>query len=258
MAAADPSMKSPQASRQWLFGTWAVLAALGLLPAAANAAESYFVVLFASQKHDGTNPAHFAHSFGTFVKVTTGDRPDQQRVEAFTLSWMPQTMEVHTIRLRPEEGVNVELLPTLAWARDCGALVSMWGPYQIEKELYDRAVCRYWQLQSGGVKYKAIDTGYRTAAVSNCIHALSDISFDTKRLRIGTMSWGDAASYFIALSFRAWIIGQDEVHDWLLPCLGLAGQPVIRRDLWHNPTERPVVRAIQNVAHWHMLKHVKQ
>jgi hypothetical protein len=236
----------------------AALALLARLAPGSQAAESYYVVIFAAQQHDGTNHAHIAHSFGTFVKLTWADQcHPAPRMEAFTISWLPQTMDVHLWRVLPEPGVNVDLPASLALAQRQCQCVSMWGPYEIQPCLYERALARKAELESGHVRYKALDTGFPTARVTNCIHALSDIAFDTKRLRLGTPSWGDPASFFIVQSFRHWIIAEERTHDWLLPPLGLANYPVIRRDLCHNPTERPVARAIQNAAHNQMLKHVQ-
>jgi hypothetical protein len=226
--------------------------------APARAGECYFMVMFSCQKQDGTNPANLAHSFGTFVKLTgEGDRLDRYGIHFFTVSWLPGG-DVHLWRIMPETGQNLDLAGSFAWAHNHGLTVSMWGPYQIDRTLYDRACARYAQIENGKVLYKAIDTCYPAARVTNCIHALSDIAFRKKRLRLGSPSWGDAATYFIVQSFRPWIIHPDEIHDWLLPPLGLTPYPIIRRDLDRNPTERPVLRLMQNFAHWHLLTHVKK
>jgi hypothetical protein len=216
------------------------------------------MLIFSYQHHDGHNPPAESHSFGTFVKATgDGQQPERFQVDSFTVSWLPQGGDVSMFRL-PEAGRNYDLQSTLAVARQHGLEVSMWGPYQIAPDLYQRAVKRVMELESGRVRYKALDTGFPAARVSNCIHALSDISFNKKRLRLGSPSWGDPASYFITQSFRPWIIDENRTHDWLLAPLGLADQPLIRRDLSGNPEEKPVQRAIQNAAHSHLLKHVKE
>ena len=229
-----------------------------LLVSPARGSESYFMVIFSAQRQDGSNPAHEAHSFGTFAKLTgDGGEPERFSLDSFTVSWLPQTGDVHLWRL-PETGHNLDLPTSFAWARDHGLCVSMWGPYQIEKRLYERAEARSMELESGKVRYKAIDTGFPAARVTNCIHALSDISFNKKRLRLGSPSWGDPASYFIIQSFRPWIIDENCTHDWLLGPLGLDKQPVIRRDLASgNPEDRPVQRVLQNIAHAHLLRHVR-
>jgi hypothetical protein len=233
------------------------LLACTLFAAPARGDDFYFMMIFATQRHDGyTLPSH-PHSFGTFVKAT-GDSPQPDRFHLgwFTISWFPSAGDVRLFRL-PEAGHNIDLPATLSWARENGVGVSMWGPYQIEKELYDRACNRLMELESGKVRYKAIDSGFRAARVSNCIHSLSDIAINTKRLRLGAPSWGDPASYFIAQTFRPWIIDENCLHDWLLSPLCLTRQPLIRRDLDHNPEEKPGLRVIQNIANWHLLKHVQ-
>src|SRR5262249_35989813 len=112
-------------------------------------------------------------------------------------------------------------------------------------------------LECGAVRYKAIDTGFPCDRVSNCIHAISDISGRQAALRIGTAGWGDSGSYFAALSLGQWIIQPHVTHEWLIPALGLSCQPVIRRDIDTNPTQRPVKRTLQNVAHWRLKQNLQ-
>jgi hypothetical protein len=229
---------------------WCAALAGSLLTAGqASAGEGYFLLVFAAQNHR-INWAHEAHSFATFVKVCgEGDQLENYRIETITISWLPVTETVKVRRLLPETGVNLGLPETLRWASELGLDVSMWGPYQIQKSLYDKASEQKAHLESGTVRYKAVDTAYPTAHVSNCIHAVSDLGINTARLRLGTPAWGDSASYWITRSLRPSIIDENQTHDWLLGPLGLAGQPITRRDLETNPSCRPVQRFVQSVFH---------
>ena len=69
------------------------------------------------------------------------------------------------------------------------------------------------------VLYKAVDLGYREGpwalAVSNCIHAVSDIDRDLAPLRTWA-SYGDEAARKIVLHLRRWIKepGMEDPGDW--------------------------------------------
>jgi hypothetical protein len=222
-----------------------LLALVGAGPAPAG--ESYYVIVFGSQRPLG-RICH-THSFATFVKVTgpcaEGALPT---VQSWTISWMPRTLGIHAYRLLPQDGVNLDLDGTLRWAVQDRQRISMWGPYQIDKELFDLALHQIEHLQTDRVRYKAVDTGFGRQRVSNCIHAVSDLAVDSPRLRIGSPGWGEAASFFIARSFSRWLVDPCHTHDWLIDCLGLRAYPLVRRDLENNPTRNPVLRAIQSAV----------
>jgi hypothetical protein len=229
---------------------WMTLVWLLSARSPAGAAESYYLLVFASQNHPVNDP-DLAHSFATFVRVT-GDAPPTQadRFEAFTISWLPATLQVQTRRLLPEPGVNLDLHASLDLAYRRGLRVSVWGPYQIERRLYEDALARKTQLEGGGMRYKAVDTGYPTDQVSNCIHAITDLALRVPRLRVGTPVWGDPASYFMALAFRQWVIRADHDHDWVLERLDLASRPLTRRRLDEgNPNLGPLQRRVQDALH---------
>src|SRR5439155_9922635 len=174
-------------------------------------------------------------------------------VEAFTISWMPRTLEIRVGKLHPECGANLDLYTTLNWALGDGQRVSRWGPYLIEKRLYDRAVAQVAHLNSGAVRYKALDTGFPAARVSNCIHGVSDLAEEEPRLRIGTPTWGQAASYFVTLQLGAWIISPRVTHEWVMDALNLQNYPIVHRQLGdRNPTLRPVLRATQSLLRFGM------
>jgi hypothetical protein len=213
----------------------------------ARAGESYFVLVFGSQRPELNRP-NFTHTYATFVKVLEDDScPNACSLEAVTISWMPQSLKVQTYHLLPEPGVNLDLRTTLEWARQSKLRTSVWGPYQIKKELYQDAVQQVTRLQSGAVRYKTIDTGYPCRRVSNCIHAVSDLVLREHRLRIGTPSWGEGASYLVTLAMHPWIIDPDRTHDWVLEALELSRHPLVRRNLDRSPSHGPLLRATQSL-----------
>jgi hypothetical protein len=211
-----------------LRGLWsvAVLAALAC-PGAARTQEMYFVMVFGSQQ---TPPRpRYSHSFATFVKATPA--PDGQRwvLEAHTISWLPADMDIRTWALLPEPGRNFDLPTTLNWVYGTEQRLSMWGPYRIDPDLYGRALRQIGILHSGQVLYKAVDTGYSTDGVSNCIHALSTIA-GGGRLRVTVFGYGEVASEGIVRRLGPWICNRCETHDWVAASLGLTRYPIIRRD----------------------------
>ncbi|MFL5240666.1 MAG: hypothetical protein ACJ8FY_01035 [Gemmataceae bacterium] len=205
-----------------------------LLAGAGRAEDAYFVLVFGSQQTP--NNPDYSHSFATFVKATgvgpCAGKPALEKAAVLdfqTISWLPENMIVRTRALRPECGHNFELHETICYALKNDERVSMWGPYLVEPDLYCRAVKQIRLLESGEVRYKAFDVGYRSDEVSNCIHAVSSI-VDGYRLRVGSPGWGEVASYYIKERMRPWIADQEETHDWVVYALGLEAYPIIYRD----------------------------
>jgi hypothetical protein len=224
----------------------ALLLAL-LVSQSAAASEFYYVVIFGSQR-SATEPAH-THSFATFVRVMgKGPYPNPATLQSWTISWMPRSMDIELYRLLPEPGISLDLQTTLRWALADGQRVSVWGPYQIRKELFDGALAQVAHLRSGNVRFKAVDTGFSTEHVSNCIHAVSDLALDSLRLRIRIPGYGESGSFFIARSFRPWLLDPGHVHDWVALRLGLGNLALVRRDLNQNPTNNVVLRTMQSLA----------
>lgn len=206
---------------------WAVVAvAWAALPAAA--AERYFAAVFAVQRRD-MNLAKDAHSFAVFVRAT--ETHGMTVLEPCTISWLPETGKVKVYRMRPERGKNFGLDESLRLAAEQGGHVSMWGFYEIEGELYARAVAQAERLEGGEVLYKAMDTGFAPGRVSNCMHALSDLVRQPPRRRMSSPGWGRHASHTIALWLSQHMMDSGQTHDWLTGPLGLDGYRIARRSL---------------------------
>ncbi len=231
-----------------------ILCAVALLTSSAagraRAGERYYLLVFGSQRPNVI--ATPSHTFATFVKVTdAADAPGAPCLEAHTISWLYRNIEGrHVARLLPEEGVNMDLHTTLRYVLGEGQRVSLWGPYRIEMGLYERAVAQQARLESGEMRYKAVDTGFPADRVANCIHAVSDLAEGQRRLRIASPGWGESASYFVTLQLADWILDPRQTHDWVAHALGLDDYPIVRRDLFDgNPTAGVFLKAAQ--AHRH-------
>jgi hypothetical protein len=109
----------------------------------------YYMCVFAYQ----TEPRRpqFSHTFATFVKS------DGDSFEAHTISWLPQSQAIRVLRRFSEPGANFGLMETLEIAAGVGARVYEWGPFEIEPELYQRALWQIDTLNSGRIMYKAVD-----------------------------------------------------------------------------------------------------
>jgi hypothetical protein len=183
-----------------------------------GAEEKYYMVVFSAQAAPvrGRN----AHTFATFVRVADDAISDNgPKVERHTISWLPSTLQVRVLRRFPESGVNLGFQSTMDWARRRDARVTAWGPVQIQKELYDRALRQIDRLNSGAIAYKAIDRRYRGEAV-NCIHAVADIDTDRGILSVGD-AFGEAASSAVARHFQRWMVQPEDSSMWLAERLGL-------------------------------------
>ena len=110
----------------------------------------------------------------------------------------------------------------------------MWGPYEIQKELYDRAVKQEARLSAGDLLYKAVDTRFRPGVAVNCIHAVSDIDTDRGLLYLGPVA-GDAASFEVVKHLKRWIINPERTYPRIRSQLGLDRYPIVVRNLEGGP-----------------------
>ncbi len=215
------------------FRPCALLLALVLLAGAGPAAahEEFYLLMFGSQR---TPPdADHSHSFATFVRVChDGPNPAIPVIEAHTISWLPANLHIRLFTLLPEPGHNFDLHTTLRFVQDDCQRVSLWGPYQIDPELYYRGLRQTRLLESGQVRYKAIDSGYSSSRVSNCIHAIGSVT-EGYRVRVLSPGWGETASYELLQAYRPWIVDQTHVYPWVGSALGLDAYPIIYRDYQH-------------------------
>lgn len=204
-----------------------LLVATLLLTSAVRAQEAndrYFMAIFAAQP-PGVNRPSIAHSFGVFVKEEAAPQAPEgcRPLTAITLSWLPETLRVHPYRLWSQPGRNIGLEESLQLAVANKDRVYLWGPFQIEKELYDRAVAQEALLRSGVVRYRALDLDSGATRISNCVHALSALARCSDERQLARLRWGKPASQEIVRSLRPWIIEPEQTHPWLLTALGVCG-----------------------------------
>jgi hypothetical protein len=194
----------------------------------ARAKDSYFMLLL-SQERDPLAP-RFSHTYASFVHARRAAGDNDYRLETHSISWLPATLDIRLLR-RPEKGVNLGLKASLDLSKSLDTRISMWGPFQIQKELYDRAVRQEARLKRGEILYKAVEGAFRPERQAvNCFHAVSDIDTDRGLLETGT-AHGDAATEMVAQHLRRWIIDPERTHDWVADRLGLKKYTITRRKL---------------------------
>lgn len=185
-----------------------------------NVQDRYFIIPFAYENKDH-DPA-FSHSFISVIKVfADGSHPtlndglrkrvsDGHEFEAFTISWLPHDFPENP-HLRIFEGPGAMMFPslnrcpatpgksfdlptTLGLAVGAKVAVGMWGPYEISKPGFDLGIKRLRLLETGTIKYRADDRGYRKRKEAiNCFHAMASLDElfpNGGFLDTGLMMWG--------------------------------------------------------------------
>jgi hypothetical protein len=205
---------------------------------ACRAGEAHYMLLFGAQRPHGR--PKYTHTWATFVRATgTGPYPSAPALEWHTISWLPRSLDVEVTSLLPEPGVNLDLYATLKFVLGHDERVFQWGPFCIDKILYERALAHISHLESGQARYKAADSAYPTRRVSNCFHAVGDLAEGQPRIRVGSPAWGELATYLVARQLRPWILNSHEEHHWLEGPLGLEDYPITHRNLdQHLLTQR--------------------
>lgn len=215
--------------------------------------ERYFLLVFGSQ----SNPkrARLTHTWATIVKATPGkDDPDAFDLTSHTISWLPRTLQVRVLRLRPECGVNLSMVQTLNTVICAGECVALWGPYELDPlvapQIYDKFLRQVARLNSGRVMYKAVDpdSGPGSTYISNCIHAVTDLDGLARRGSYDEIrNNGFAASQYLAgVLIRSGKVDSSVTHEWVAEALGLNKYCIQRRMIM--PCRPAVVPQPQVVA----------
>jgi hypothetical protein len=207
------------------------LAVVALLsPTAGRAEERHYLIIFAAQSHPKI--PRLTHTFATLVKVTDG-LPDcpSSAIEAYTISWLPQTLKVRPYRLHDEPGRNLTLLETLDWAYGNHMHVSQWGPYAIEPDFFQLVYHEYARIENGEFRYKAIDPNQRGVRTTDCIHAITDIDRDDGRTQFPEWRSGEPVTrkFVRVLHDRGRLLDPLADMSWLNTALGLDRYPIIHR-----------------------------
>lgn len=189
-------------------------------PPSVQPSERYYMVLFGAQSVPFQG--RYTHTFATFVKTDNtpaGERP----VAIDTVSWMPKSLEIRPLALKPEPGVNLSMEATFRWIATYDGRVSKWGPYEIDADRYARFTERKRELESGQVQYRAIGGFTKDGHVSNCGQSFASSSpIVGKRYLHPTPSPGENGTSELAERYLkvGALMNRGATHEWLLPVIG--------------------------------------
>lgn len=192
----------------------------------ASAGEFYYVMIFGSQGHP--KQLRYTHTWATFVKaVGEGADPNAYALEANTISWLPETLDVKVWRLRPEPGTNLDLDQTLAAVYSRNEHVTMWGPFRVQKAIYERSLAVRGILDNDTAQYRAI-SGPGNLLISDCIHAVAAVDPLFGRGHYPLIRIGKPASRYIAREAARRTVFDPSATDnrWLIPRFGLDRYPI--------------------------------
>ncbi len=218
---ADPNR--PEVTMPRRLATIALVALALTTPA--RAGTYYYAMVFGSD----ASPKQFryAHTWATFIKATgEGTDPNAYAIELRTISWMPQKLDVRVLNPIPEPGVNVDLYRTLAIEYGHGDTVTMWGPFVILPEIYERAGGVISVLESGEARYRAISG--MEILTGDCIHAVAAVDPIFGRGHYPLIRIGKPASRYMARQAVMRSVYDQYQYDsaWLIPRLGLDRYPI--------------------------------
>jgi hypothetical protein len=208
----------------------AVAIILWLSASSAQANDRYYVLIFGSQSDPKL--LKYTHTWATFVRAI-GDEsaPDRCTIYQHTISWLPQTLTVRVWSLHPEPGVNLDLYQTLQAVSAQNERVTLWGPFVITPDIYERSLRVYQLVNSGAVRYRAISTS-SDLLVSDCIHAVAAVDPIFGRSHYPLIRIGDPASRFVARELVVRSVenrGIDQAafdNSWLILRLALDRYPI--------------------------------
>jgi hypothetical protein len=205
------------------------MVAVALLPVPADTkpvaeAPRYFFILYAGQSVPFR--ARTAHTWATGVKTVGG-----QVVETITVSWLPADANVQPLRLRPVTGRNWSLEDTLAIMASNHCNISVWGPYEVGEERWKKAQEHRNYLESGAVRYRAVDSFNLNKEIVNCVHAVTYAHpvLQTRIqpvIRVGEPGTSRLAGMYLRAG--SWP-GYPETHDWILTAIGVDQYPNLYR-----------------------------
>jgi hypothetical protein len=190
--------------------------------------ERYYITVFGGQSVPYRTQQ--THTWATFARTVIG--PDGERpVEVQTISWMPATMRIRPLALRPEPGVNLTLSQTYAWMASVGGRVSVWGPYELTADQYMRYMERKEELDLGEIAYRALGGLRKDAPVSNCGQSFSRASRRLAReYEEPTPAPGINGTSVLVKRYIDSGVFPPTQHLWLLPLIGADQYPTTHRE----------------------------
>jgi hypothetical protein len=203
--------------RAWNHGVMLLALSSGVMAGEARGDEQYYLMIFGSQS--SPKLLRYTHTWATFIRaVGEGPDPSNYALYAHTISWLPQTLEVNVWTPFPEIGVNLDLYQTLNAVYRNNEHVTLWGPFTIIPQVYERSLRVKQILDSGAAEYRAISTP-RNLLISDCIHAVAAVDPVFGRGHYPLIRIGKPASRFLARQVMTRSVFDQWQYDnsWLVP-----------------------------------------
>jgi Na+-translocating ferredoxin:NAD+ oxidoreductase RnfD subunit len=158
--------------------------------------EKHFMVLF-SYDHSvipGWSPHSFAHFYN-------------KKGESFTISWLPKSSPSDVkVFSDAVEGKNYSLKETLDFARETNKEVRLSGKFEIQKDLFEKALSFKKTLESGLIKYQVYkNTREGEGRALHCVHAISDLAPFGGQFEAG-LSFAERANEKLISLFSPYIV----------------------------------------------------
>lgn len=181
-----------------------------------------------------------AHTFAALVRVETPPGGPPRVTDFHSISWLPETMKVRALALRPERGRNVPLDETLAHYLRPGSHVCVWGPYRVCPEL--AATFRaLGAAVEGHFRYKGACL-LSPRDVCDCARSVEEMARPDRRY-IGVYGYGAAAASSVVRTFSPWLVEPRCAHGWVAALVGLDAYPLIWRAYGDYSDRRDQMRA---------------
>jgi hypothetical protein len=206
-----------------------VVLALLAAPAPSRAGDLYFMTVYGAQR-PVINLPRYTHTWATFIRLSgEGCELRTYRAQAFTISWMPATLAIRPVALRPERGANLTLSQTLEWCEQSRMQPKQLGPYQITPDLWNLAFERFDQLERGEMQYRASDlvNAPISGRVCNCIYAVLDLEGRDPAFRPVTLGFGDLGSWFVVRRLSPYIVDRRVTYPWVSDMIGVRNFPQV-------------------------------
>lgn len=191
---------------------------LTALPPCPEPPARYYLLLFGGQRE--FLAPQTAHGWAAYVRVQP--QPDgSMHLESLTISWLPETLRVRVLALRPEVGRNFTLEETFAFMAGPRERNFLWGPYEIDAHRYAEAVARKAWLDSGTARYRVNNWFGLAESSPHCLRAVDETHPEVApRWRITPCygQWG-MAHYAAALVEKGIARKPCADAEWLLPAL---------------------------------------
>lgn len=209
-------------------------------PAAGPVPAADYLVVFAADA--ARYKATQAHTFAALVRVETPPGGPPRVADVHSISWLPETMTVRGLAIRPEKGRNVPLGETLDFYHAGGGHVCAWGPFLVRPELAATFRARVATVESS-FRYKGACWLSRRD-VCDCARAVEEMARPDRRY-IGAFGYGAAAASSVVRTFTPWLVDPASPHPWVAPLIGLDSYPLIWRAHGDYSTRRDQMKAFR-------------